>query len=73
MGKKASAGLSARLDDRIADDETAVAIKREIVKEALRPAAEPVDLPELQAQFETFSYSAFRLETLQHVRRDRPG
>ena len=25
----------------------------------------PVDLPELQAQFETFSYSAFRLETLQ--------
>ena len=65
VGTKASAGLSARLDDRIADHETAVVIKREIVKEALRPAAEPVDLPALQAQFETFSFSAFRVETLQ--------
>lgn len=65
VGTKASADLSARLDDRIARYETAVVIKREIVKEALRPAAVPVDLAELQAQFETFSYSAFRLETLQ--------
>ena len=40
-------------------------ISREIVKNALRPRAEPVTLAELQAQFETFSYSAFRLEALQ--------
>lgn len=64
QGKKASADLLGRLTG-VAEDETAVTIKREIVKSALRPAAEPVDLAELQAQFETFSYSAFRLEALQ--------
>ncbi len=65
QGKKASAGLLARLEG-LAHDETAVIIRREIVREALRPPPEPVPLAELQAQFETFSYSAFRLEALQH-------
>jgi len=65
VGKNAGTGLGARLRDRIALDERAVVIKREVVSRALRPAAAMVDLAELQAQFETFSYSAFRLETLQ--------
>jgi hypothetical protein len=65
QGKKASADLLGRLTG-LADDETAVTIPRKIVRNALRPAAEPVELPELQAQFETFSHSAFRLEQLQH-------
>jgi hypothetical protein len=64
QGKKVSAELLGRLTG-VADDETAVTIPREIVSRALRPAAAMVDLAELQAQFETFSYSAFRLETLQ--------
>ena len=66
VGKNAGVGLGARLRDRIALDERAVIIGRAIVAEALRPADMPVELPELQAQFETFRYSAFRLETLQH-------
>lgn len=65
VAKQAPDGLHGRLADRIAADEVLGVIRREIVKRALRPAAEPVDLAELQAQFETFSYSAFRLETLQ--------
>jgi hypothetical protein len=72
VGKQAGAGLRARLADHIAPDEVVGVIRREIVEAALiadlvtRPAAEAVTLPELQAQFETFSYSAFRLEHLQH-------
>jgi hypothetical protein len=66
VGTKAGAGLVARLQDRMAPNESVVAIRREIVRAALRPAAERVGGDELQAQFETFSYSAFRLETLQH-------
>lgn len=58
--------LRAKLADRIGIGEELIVIKREIVAAALRPAARPVDLPELQAQFETFRYSAFRLETHQH-------
>ncbi len=65
MGNQIAPRLLAKLADRIAPHEGIIAIKREIVRRALRPAAEPVDLAELQAQFETFSYSAFRLETLQ--------
>jgi hypothetical protein len=65
VGKKPRGGLRARLGDRIAADENVVTIDRVIVAAALRPAARPVELPELQAQFETFSYSAFRLETYQ--------
>lgn len=65
VGKKASSGLRTRIGDRIAPDETVGVIEREIVRAALRPAAEPVSDEDLQAQFETFSYSAFRLETLQ--------
>ena len=68
-----SGRLLARLADRIARDEDAVTIKREIVESALRPADEPVGLAELQALFETFSYSAFRLEDAPALRRDRPG
>jgi hypothetical protein len=65
VGTKASSGLAARLSDRIAPGEAAITIGRDIVTAALRPAPRPVTLEELQAQFETFSYSAFRLETLQ--------
>lgn len=65
VGTKAVDGLAARLADRIAPHEVPVIIDREIVASALRPAAEPAGLAELQAQLETFSYSAFRLETLQ--------
>jgi Family of unknown function (DUF6879) len=64
QGKKASADLLGRLTG-LAPDETAVTIGRHLVRQALTPVAEPVTLAELQAQFETFSYSAFRLETFQ--------
>src|SRR5208337_3978075 len=64
QGKKASADLLGRLTG-LADDETAVTIPRKIVTQALRPPLEDVDIAHLQEQFETFSYSAFRLETLQ--------
>jgi Family of unknown function (DUF6879) len=64
QGKKAGAYLLGRLTG-LADDETAVIIPRRIVTQALQPALERVDIAHLQAQFETFSYSAFRLETLQ--------
>lgn len=62
---KENGRLVAKLHDRIARDETLITIPRWIVADALRPAPVPVGLAELQAQFETFSYSAFRLETLQ--------
>jgi hypothetical protein len=65
VGAKASAGLSARLADRIAPAEAVVVIGRDIVTAAIRPAPQPVTLEELQAQFETFSHTAFRLEALQ--------
>ena len=64
QGKKADADLLGTLTG-LADDETAVIIPRDIVTRALQPAPERVDIAHLQAQFETFSYSAFRLETLQ--------
>ncbi len=66
VGKNASGGLLGRLGDRVAPDEAAVTIRRAIVAEALRLADEPVGLAALMAEFETFSYSAFRLEALQH-------
>ena len=65
VGKDMTGRLHAKLSDRIARDETGVTIKRAIVEEALRPADEPVDLAELMRQFETFRYSAFRLEVMQ--------
>lgn len=65
VGKQAPAGLAGRLADRIASDEAAVTISRALVAEALEPEPEPVDLEHLVRQFETFSYSAFRLEVLQ--------
>lgn len=66
VGTKAGGGLSARLADRIAPHEAPVVISRRIVTEALRPADVPVNLAELMAALETFAYSAFRLEALQH-------
>jgi hypothetical protein len=63
QGKQASPELLGRLTG-VADDENAVTIGRDLVRRALYPAR-PVSLDELQAQFETFQYSAFRLETLQ--------
>lgn len=65
VGTRAPAGLNGRLASRIAAHEAAVTISRELVERALRPAPQAVGIEELQAQFETFSYSAFRLETLQ--------
>lgn len=65
VGKKARAGLATRLSDRIAPDEALVTISRDIVRNALRPASLPVDLDALMTHLETFSYSAFRLETQQ--------
>lgn len=66
VGKKARTGLFSRLSDRIAPDEAAVTIARSLVAEALRPADEPVGITGLMEALETFAYSAFRLETLQH-------
>ena len=60
-----SGRLHLKLSGRIARDEEAVRIKRELVAEALRPADEPVDLAGLLAQLEHFSYSAFRVEACQ--------
>ncbi|HMG63886.1 MAG TPA: hypothetical protein VK599_13135, partial [Streptosporangiaceae bacterium] len=51
---------------RIASGEAVVTIRREIVADALRPADEDADEAEFSAAFETFSWSAFRLEQLQH-------
>jgi Family of unknown function (DUF6879) len=64
QGKQASPELLSRLTG-VAPDETAVIIPRRIVTKALRPPLEDVDIAHLQTQFETFSYSAFRLEALQ--------
>lgn len=64
QGPQADAGLLGKLTG-LAPNETAVIINREIVRRALYPAAAHVELAELQAQFATFSYSAFRLETYQ--------
>jgi hypothetical protein len=65
QGKHADADLLATLTG-LAPDETAVIIPREIIKSALRPAPEHIGQAELEEQFKTFSYSAFRLEALQH-------
>lgn len=65
VGNEAPDRLRAKLADRIAPNEELVVIKREIVAAAMEPKPEPVDLAHLMRQFETFSYSAFRLEALQ--------
>jgi hypothetical protein len=65
QGKQASPELLGRLTG-VADDETAVIIRRGLVQQALYPARKPVALDELQAQLETFAYSAFRLEQHQY-------
>jgi hypothetical protein len=66
VGKDPSAGLATRLSDHVAPGESTVIISRRVVAEALRPADEPVTAAEFEAQFETFSYSAFRLEAYQN-------
>jgi hypothetical protein len=66
VGNGVAPRLRAKLADRIGMGEELIVIRREIVAEALRAPDEPVDLAALMTQFETFSYSAFRLETLQH-------
>lgn len=66
VGDAAAGRLRAKLADRIAPHEELVTIRRELVAEALRPADEPVDLAGLMGELETFAYSAFRLEALQH-------
>lgn len=65
QGKQAGPRLLGTLTG-LADDETAVIIDRTTVAAALRPAPRPVTADEFQAQFETFSYSAFRLEAYQN-------
>lgn len=64
VGKKAGDGLSGRLADQVAPDEAAVIINRDLVAEALWPS-ELVSAADFDAQFSAFSYTAFRLETLQ--------
>lgn len=66
VGNQTVPGLRRRLAEKIASHEGLVVINRELVAEALRPKDEPAEPGELQAQFETFSWSAFRLEALQH-------
>jgi len=66
VGKTPGAGLAARLADKIAGDEAAIIISRQLVETALRPPAREIGGSELQALFDGFRYTAFRLETLQH-------
>lgn len=72
QGKQAGPDLLGRLTG-VADDESAVIIKRATVSEALQPPDEDVDVDEFGAQFETFSWSAFRLEQLQHYEGTGPA
>lgn len=64
VGKRPGAGLVGRLGGRVAPDEVAGVIEREIVADALRPAPESVTPEVFDAAFETFSYTAVRFETL---------
>jgi uncharacterized protein DUF6879 len=66
VGRTPGAGVAARLSHHIGPDEAVVTISRGIVAGALRPADEPITAAQFEAQFDTFSYSAFRLEALQH-------
>jgi len=72
QGKQAGPDLLGRLTG-VAGDENAVIIKRATVSEALQPRDEDVDAAEFGAQFETFSWSAFRLEQLQHYEGTGPA
>ena len=67
QGRQADAALLAQLAELPprAADETVVLISRALVKQALYPS-EPVDLATLMAEFDTFSYSAVRVEQYQH-------
>ena len=66
VGKKAGAGLRARLATASHLTRRVVVIKREIVSRRPAPGSRARRPRRAQAQFETFSYSAFRLETLQY-------
>ena len=72
QGKQAGPDLLGKLTG-VADDENAVIIKRENVSEAMTPRDEDVDPADFEAQFETFSWSAFRLEQLQHYEGTGPA
>jgi hypothetical protein len=72
QGKQAGGALLEKLTG-VAADENAVIIKRATVSEALRPRDEDADPAEFSAQFETFSWSAFRLEQLQHYEGTGPA
>jgi hypothetical protein len=72
QGKQAGPDLLGNLTG-VADDENAVIIKRATVSDALRPRDEDVDPAELTAQFETFAWSAFRLEQHQHYEGTGPA
>ncbi|HEV2452217.1 MAG TPA: hypothetical protein VGS62_09860 [Streptosporangiaceae bacterium] len=65
VGKRPGAGLRARLTGRIAPDEELITIERSIVTGALRPPDDHMTPADFGALFETFSYSAFRLEAKQ--------
>lgn len=64
QGKQADPGLMAQLTG-VADDENAVLIERDVVAAALAPKPRMLSAAEFQEQFSSFSYTAFRLETLQ--------
>lgn len=64
QGKQAAPDVIAQLTG-VADDENAVLIERDVVARALVPKPRPLSASEFQEQFSAFSYTAFRLETLQ--------
>lgn len=66
VGSPNAPRLRRRLAEQIAPNEELVVIRRDLAERALRPADEPVDPAEFEAQFTTFSYSAFRLEQFQY-------
>jgi hypothetical protein len=65
VGDRLADGLANRLADSTADHEVGLTISRDLIAAALRPAPRPVSGTDLQAQFDGFRYTAFRLETLQ--------
>lgn len=64
QGKQADHGLIDQLTG-VAADENAVLIERDTVARALTPKPRLLSTAEFQEQFSAFSYTAFRLETLQ--------
>lgn len=65
QGDQADEALMAQTAETRADSENLVIIPRQIVEDALRPKPQPLTIAELEAEFTSFGYTAFRLETLQ--------